>query len=272
MRLIQKINIVKNKVLLFVLLFSFNILSLFSQQCSDFPELKKYRNFSISIGGRIYKKAEKIIQYGNYKSISLNSITYSFGLDYELFISNKWSVKTGLLFSKVPFENEIITILQKDVYSGFERDIVNPMRSFSHLCFSIPLTIQYKLKLFNNNYLSLNAGGIVLNMLPSVSETSVRARISEDIMAEVYASYLISTGRYFHGGFTTGCSYYLDLNKVLLEFKFTYVAMFQNLFEGEYQFGNLLVSPPTRGYYNISGDYLEFSVSTHFLKSKKRRN
>lgn len=250
-------------------------LAIFSQNCSDFPELGRYHNFGISVGGRMYKKAEKIIQYGNYKSNPLNTITYSFGLDYEFFTSNKWSARTGLLFSKVPFENENITILQKDVYSGFERDIVNPMRSFSHLCFSIPLTIQYKLKLFNKNYLSLNAGGIVLNMLPSVSETSVAALISEDIMAEVYASYLNSTGRYFHGGITTGCSYYLDLNKVLLEFKFTYTAMFQNLFEGEYQYGNLLVSPPTRGYYNISGDYFEFSVATHFLKkrfwSKKKK-
>lgn len=250
-------------------------LAIFSQNCSDFPELGRYHNFGISVGGRMYKKAEKIIQYGNYKSHPLNPITYSFGLDYEFFTSNKWSAKTGLICSKVPYENEDFIILQKDVYSGFERDIFNPIRSFSDLNLSIPLTIQYKLKLFNKNYISFNAGGIVMYLLPTDYQCTVNALIYEDISAEVYESYLNSTGRYFHGGITTGCSYYLDLNKVLLEFKFTYVAMFQNLFEGEYQYGNLLVSPPTRGTFKISGDYLEFSVATHFLKkrfwSKKKK-
>lgn len=250
-------------------------LAIFSQNCSDFPELERYHNFGISVGGRMYKKAEKIIQYGNYKSHPLNPITYSFGLDYEFFTSNKWSARTGLNFATVPFENEDFIFLNKDVYTGSERDLVLPDRSFSHLCFSIPLTIQYKLKLFNKNYLSLNAGGIVLYMPPSGSEYTIIALLNEDLSAEVYKSNLNSTGRYFHGGITTGCSYYLDLNKVLLEFKFTYVAMFQNLFEGEYQYGNLLVSPPTRGTFKISGDYLEFSVATHFLKkrfwSKKKK-
>ena len=250
-------------------------LAIFSQNCSDFPELGRYHNFGISVGGRMYKKAEKIIQYGNYKSHPLNPITYSFGLDYEFFTSNKWSARTGLNFATVPFENEDFIFLNKDVYTGSERDLVFPMRSFSHLCFSIPLTIQYKLKLFNKNYLSFNAGGIVLYMPQTDYEYTIIALLHEDLSAEVYKSYLNSTGRYFHGGFTTGCNYYLDLNKVLLEFKFTYVAMFQNLFEGEFQYGNLLVSPPTRGYYNISGDYLEFSVATHFLKkrfwSKKKK-
>lgn len=259
---------IKTLSLLFILLL--NCINTFSQNCSDIPELAKYHNFSISIGGRMYEKAEKKITYGNYSSHPLNPITYSFGFGYEFFTSNKWSAKTELIFTTVPYENENITILQKDVHSIFTRDIVNPIREFSHLCFSIPLTIRYKLKLFNKNYLSFNAGGMALFMLPSRYGSTVTAFVAEDIIAEVYASRLYSAGNYFHGGFTTGCSYYLDLNKVLLEFRFTYTSMFQNIFEGEYQYANLLVSPSTRGTFKVSGDYLEFSVSTHFLKKKFR--
>lgn len=260
---------IKTVSLLFILLL--NCINTFSQKCSDFPELARYHNFTISIGGRMYEKAEKKKTYGNYASHPLNPITYSFGFGYEFFTSNKWSAKTGLNFASVPYENEDIIILQKDVHPIlFTRDIVNPFREFSHLSLSIPLTIQYKLKLFNNNYLSINAGGLALYMLPTRYKSTVSAFIADGVIAEVYATQLNSAGNYFHGGFTSGCSYYLNLNKVLLEFRFTYTSMFQNLFEGEYQYANLLVSSPTRGTFKVSGDYLEFSVSTHFLKKKFR--
>lgn len=246
-------------------------MQIYSQKCYDFPELVKYQNFSISVGGRMYEKAEKTIKYGNYASHPLNPITYSFGLGYEFFTSNKWSAKTGINFARVPLENEDIIILDKDFYASQGQNIVNPVREFSEFFFSLPLILQYKHKLFNNHYISFNLGGTVLFMHPGLSEFTVTANVDENVVAEIYKSYLISTGQYFHGGFTTGCSYYLDLRKLLLEFRFTYTSMFQNLFEGEFQYGNLLVSAPTRGSYKISGDYLEFSISTHFLKFKKYR-
>lgn len=262
---------VRTKIFLFLVIAFFNILQLYSQKCYDFPDLVKYQNISFFFGERIYQKAEKTIKYGNYASHPLNPNTYSFGLGFELFTSNKWSTKTGLNFARVPLENEDITILQKDYFASQGQDIVNPFREFSAIFLSLPLILQYKHKLFNNHYISLNFGGTVLFMLPYESYLTVTACVNENDVAEVYKSYLFSSGQYFHGGFTTGSSYYIDLRKILLEFRFIYTSMFQNLFEGEFQYGNLLVSAPTRGSYKISGDYLEFSMAIHFLKFKKYR-
>ena len=260
---------VKKPIILLLFLCFWGIQSLYSQKCPNFPELDRYYNFSISVGGRLYKKVEKIRSYGDYSSHPLNPITYSFGLGYELFTPNKWSVKIGLNFARVPYECEDITILHKDVHSISYKDIVDPFREFSPILVSLPLTIQYKFKLFTHNYFSFNTGGMALFMPSTAYESRVRALIDEEVIAEVYGSRLFSTGSYFHGGFTTGCSYYLDLKKVLFEFRLTYTAMFQNLLEGEYQYGNLLVSAPTRGTFKVSGDYLELSITTHFPKKLK---
>ncbi len=70
---------------------------------------------------------------------------------------------------------------------------------------------------------------------------------------EIFGLKLESPGNSIQGGFVigTGCSYALD--KVLLKANLIYVMNFQNTITGEYQFGNLFSSPPTRGYYNLSG-------------------
>jgi hypothetical protein len=261
---------VNSKGLFITIISLLSFFSVFSQNCSDFTELEKYHNFGISIGGRIYRKGETIASYGNYKVQMKNPITYSFGCSYELFTANKWSVKSALNFAKPPFDKSSVTILQKDINPAFGRDLIIEINEFSKLFVSIPLICQFKFKLFSKNYLSFNAGGIAIYHPYSSYEFTARA-IADGIAVEVYKLRAFSTSNFFHGGLTTGCSYYLDLNKILFEFRFTYTAMFQNIFQGEYQFGNLLVSPPTRGLYKMSGDYLEFSIATHFLKFKKRK-
>lgn len=190
-------------------------------------------------------------------------------MNYEFFTSNKWSTNIGLFFASVPYDHTTITILQKDVYSGFGRDLVHISNENSMLHCSIPLTIQYKFKLFKKNYIGLHLGGLMQIIPKTEYEYIITALISENTSADVYGLIFKSSESYFHGGFISGLSYYIDLNKILLEFKFSYTTMFQNIFEGEYQFANLLTSAPTRGIYKLSGDNIEFSISTHFLKRKK---
>jgi hypothetical protein len=45
---------------------------------------------------------------------------------------------------------------------------------------------------------------------------------------------------------------------------------FQNTIEGEYQFGNLLISPPTRGDYRLSGNYVGLLFSASLAKRKSK--
>lgn len=57
-KLIIPINMVKGSKLFFLIIFIANFSIIFAQKCTDFPELEKFHNFSISVGGKVYRKAE----------------------------------------------------------------------------------------------------------------------------------------------------------------------------------------------------------------------
>lgn len=70
----------------------------------------------------------------------------------------------------------------------------------------------------------------------------------------------------FLGSYVVGTGLYYIMGKFLLKANLIYVMNFQKTISGEYQFANLFSSPDTRGYYDLSGNYLGLLVSLGWKK------
>ena len=88
---------------------------------------------------------------------------------------------------------------------------------------------------------------------------------------EVFGLMLESPENTMQGSFVIGTGYSLARKKVLLKATLLYVMNFQNTITGEYQFANLFTSPDTRGYYNLSGNYLGLLFAVSFKKKSDER-
>ncbi len=100
---------------------------------------------------------------------------------------------------------------------------------------------------------------------PNGGADMVYAMTSQELSEtrEVFGLKLESPKNSFQGSFVVGTGFSYAMDKVLLKANLIYVMNFQNTISGEYQFANLFTSPDTRGYYDLSGNYLGllFSVS-----------
>ena len=72
----------------------------------------------------------------------------------------------------------------------------------------------------------------------------------------------------YYGGCEIGGGILWAANKFLLKANIIYIMNFQPIMIGEYQYGNLVNEPPSRGDYTLSGNYLALMFTFHFNKSK----
>ena len=95
--------------------------------------------------------------------------------------------------------------------------------------------------------------------------------VSEELSErrEVFGIKAFSPSNAFQGSFIMGAGFSYALKKILLNIDFIYVANFQNVLEGEYQFANLVVSPDTRGSYTLSGNYIGLLVTLNLARPQK---
>ena len=95
--------------------------------------------------------------------------------------------------------------------------------------------------------------------------------ISDKVLSdhrEIFGLKLESPENSLQGSFMIGTGFSYLLKKALLKANLIYVINFQNTISGEYQFANLFTSPDTRGYYDLSGNYLGLVFSVSFKNSK----
>ncbi len=91
------------------------------------------------------------------------------------------------------------------------------------------------------------------------------------VEAEVFASYVKTTDNdFFQTSLQMGAGVYFLFDKMMVHTNILYNKSFKDLFQGEFQFGYLDVSKPTRGYYTVSGDYLGLSATIYLKKRVKK--
>lgn len=242
-----------------------------AQQKADYPALSKYRNWSVFAGPVIYDRATLTPQYGDYTFENKPISGFNAGFEYDFYPDKKWSFVTGFYTTIEPVYNLEFTIKQTDIYSHFYQDYTDHVKKYSIVTFSSPLLLKLNIQTSKKSFASFLTGFKVM-YFPHGSADMVYAFSSEELSEsrEVFGLNLESPENSFQGSFVVGTGFSYALDKVLLKTNLIYVMNFQNTISGEYQFANMLTSPDTRGYYDLSGNYLGFLFSVSLRKGKSK--
>lgn len=256
--------------LLSILLSNAFLRTVFSQEQKVYYELSKFSKWSLVAGPVVYNKTKLTPQYGNLSFENKSMLGFNAGVMYDFYPDRKWSFQTGFLVAKEPIYSISYTIQHNDLYETYPGDLVDEYKSYALYTFSFPLLLRVNLKTSKNTYASFLTG-LKAMYFPHGESEYVYAISDEELSdyREIFGLKLESPENSFQGSFIIGTGFSYALQKVLLKANLIYVMNFQNTISGEYQFANLFTSPDTRGYYDLSGNYLGLLFSVSLKKSKK---
>ncbi len=243
----------------------------YAQADKEYYTLKKYRKWGLVAGPALYNRAEIYRQYGDYTFENKPMLGFNAGFEYDFYPDRKWSFITGLVIALEPVYNVHYHIKIEDIYSHFEEDLIDSFTSYSMSSFSTPILIRLNIQMKEKVFISF-LSGFKVKFFPPYEALLIYSISNEDNTEsrEIFGLNLHSHDNLFHGSFVIGSGISIAMKKVLLKTNFIYVMNFQNTFEGEYQFGNLLTSPPTRGDYELSGNYLGLVFTVSLAKRKDK--
>lgn len=241
------------------------------QKNSDFEILSKYRKLSIYIGPKIYSKAKTYALYGDYRFTNKLIPGIDFGFQYDLHPEKKWSITTGLIITKEPIYNIKYHILQQDLYSQYYEELIDKAKMYSIYSFSVPILYRYCFQTSNKSFITLSSG-IKLMYYPTGSATFGLQISNEDMteIREIFGLKLKTQNYSIYESFVLNPGFIFVKDKFLFKPSIMLVLNLQNIIEGEYQYGNLLSSPPARGEYELSGNYLAIHLAINFKVPKKK--
>lgn len=238
-----------------------------------FPAFTGFKKTGYHISGMCYFPAKVTRSYGNYVLKNHFTLSGRIGLDHVFNPNKKWSLRTGLFLDLVPFLNYSAEILKKDLPKEYEKYVYRIEDKYiSKFNFTVPLSFSVKKQIGAKQYVGLNIGGEL--MLMSNGGFSGGYGFSNDEInddREVFAIYANTTlGRFWvYPSLKISPEFYIVRQKLIYVLSVAYKKSVVNYFTGEYQFGNLEESAPTRGSYKLSGDYFSLGL-TIFLKKKKQ--
>ena len=240
-----------------------------AQNNVEYHILNKYRNWGVVVGPVLFNKASIVPQYGDYSFVNKQTLGYNFGVEYNFNQSRKWSFTTGLIVSKEPIYNLQFTIRKVDLYPGHENDLTERVKLNAINSFSSPLLLRLNIQASKKLFINATTGLKIMYFPSGSADMTITISNGDDTESrQVFGLKLESPENSFQGSFVIGAGLSYALEKVLLKANFIYVMNFQNTISGEYQFGNLFTSQNTRGYYDLSGNYLGLQFSVSLKKSK----
>ncbi|MBW6492401.1 MAG: hypothetical protein K0B15_14555 [Lentimicrobium sp.] len=225
----------------------------------------------IMIGPMIYDKADIILQYGQYTFENKPIPGLTFGLEYDFYPDKKWSFISGLYVNSEAVYNIRYRILKKDLYPDWPGDLVDKAKAYAIKSFSVPIMLQLNLQTGTKSFINFRTG-LKLMYFPK-GEAGFVLSISDSALSdyrEIFGLNLKSPDFPLFGSYIVGTGVSYAMEKILLKMNVIYVMNFQKTITGEYQFANLMSSPLTRGYYELTGNYLALQFSIHFKKPKNR--
>lgn len=258
------------KIVVLSILFSTAFLKMsFPQGQRVYSELFKYSKWSFTAGPVIYNKAELTPQYGALTFENKPMLGFNAGVLYDFYPERKWSFQTGLIVAKEPIYSIYYKISHNDLFENYPGDLTDEFKSYALYSFSLPLVLRFNLQTGRKTFASFMTG--LKAMYFPHGESEYTYAISDEELSdyrEIFGLKLESPENSIQGSFTIGTGFSYTMEKVLLKANIIYVMNFQNTISGEYQFANLFTSPDTRGYYNLSGNYLGLQFSVSLKKGK----
>lgn len=258
------------KIAMLSLLLSIAFLKMsFCQEQKVYSELFKYSKWSFAVGPVVYNKAELVQQYGNLTFKNKPMLGLNAGVLYDFYPERKWSFQTGLIVAKEPIYSIYYKISHNDLYENYPGDLIDEYKSYALYSFSFPLLLRFNLQTGKNTFASFLAG-LKAMYFPHGESEYIYAISDEELSdyREIFGLKLESPENSIQGSFIVGTGFSYTLKKALLKANIIYVMNFQNTISGEYQFANLFTSPDTRGYYDLSGNYLGLLFSVSLKKGK----
>lgn len=239
----------------------------YSQEQKSYYELSKYSKWSLVAGPVLYNKAKLTRQYGDLTFENKPMLGFNAGLLYDLNPDKKWSFQMGLIVAKEPIYSIRFKILNNDLPSYYQGDLEDNYKSYALYTFSFPLLLRLNIQTGRNTFASFLTG-LKAMYFPSGSSDYTYAISSQEHadFREIFGLKLESPENSFQGSFIIGTGLSYTLEKVLLKANLIYTMNFQNTISGEYQFANLFTSADTRGYYDLSGNYLGLLFSASLKK------
>ena len=240
-----------------------------AQSITHYPVLEQYRKWSIVAGPVIYNRATITPQYGEYTIENSPIYGFNAGFEYDFYPERRWSFSTGFLVALEPVYSVEYRIYNKDLFPETLGDLTNKTKMYSIVSFSSPLLLRLNIQSGNRTFISFLTGFKAM-YFPKGDAEMVHAITSQELSEtrEVFGLKLESPHNSIQGSFVVGTGFSYGIDKVLLKANLIYVMNFQNTISGEYQFANLFTSPDTRGYYDLSGNYLGLLFSVSLKKSK----
>ena len=254
---------------LFICISGYSQVSIFQNQ--DYTQLAKYRKMGIMIGPMIFDKAYNILQYGEYAFENKPIPGLNFGLEYDFYPNKKWSLISGLYVNSEAVYNIHYRILKKDLYPNWPGDLVDKAKAYAIKSFSVPIMLQLNLQTSTKSFINFRTG-FKLMYFPEGS-ADFGLSISDSAFTdsrEIFGLKLKSPDFPLFGSYVVGTGVSFAMRKILLKMNVIYVMNFQKTITGEYQFANLMSSSPTRGYYELTGNYVALQFSVNFKKPKNR--
>lgn len=244
---------------------------IFAQTNSKYSVLSKYRKLGIVAGPVLYNKAELEPQYGDYTFENKPMWGFNAGFEYDFYPDRKWSFITGFLVALEPVYNIRIRIDKDDIYSYFGEDLIDSYKSYAIVSFSTPLLIRLNIQIKTDTFINFLSGFKIMWFPPGGSDLVLSVSNEDNSETrEIFGLKLHTQDNMFYGSFIIGTGLSFAMNKILLKSNIIYVMNFQNTIEGEYLFDNLLSSQSSRGYYELSGNYLGLLFSVSLAKKKEK--
>ncbi len=255
-----------------ILAFIFQFCNAQDNPRNDFSNFEGFKKVGYHLSGVLYKKADIDKKYGDYKLINYPIVSGRIGFDYAFNHQKNWSFRTGLYLDLIPFYNVEFEFKPEDL-DFIDWDLEGSLhwnkKQTNKFVFTIPFLIEGKLQMGKKIFFSA-MGGLDFTILNSGQfdfVVSYGNNLNEG--REVFAMYGETSGFFIYPSLRLGPGLYFVTKKALYQLQLTYKKSLVPYFKGEYQFGNLDVSEPTRGDYKLSGDFIGLGL-TMFLKKKKK--
>jgi len=239
-----------------------------SQNHKGYSVLQKYRKWGFIVGPVLYNRAKINPKYGDYTFDNKPIWGFNAGFEYDFFPDKKWSFVTGFIVALEPVFNGNISFKKEDIYSFYEEeDLQFSIKEYAITSFSAPLLVRLNLKIRKKIFVNFLTGFKIMFFPRGTSEIGIIFHSEDNTETrEVFGLRVESPDNGIQGSFVVGAGASLAIKKMLLKANLVYIMNFQNTFEGEYQFDNLLTSPPSRGDYTLSGNYVGLLFTINLLK------
>jgi hypothetical protein len=131
----------------------------------------------------------------------------------------------------------------------------------------MPLLLRLNLRVGENSFTNFMAGYKAMYMQKGGSDFgAIFSDFTTLESREMFGLRLHTQDYSIYSSFVIGTGFSYAFKNALIKTNLIYVMNFQNTIEGEYQFGNLFTSPPTRGTYELSGNYVSLMVTASLNK------